>query len=220
MRLMQIQSKADTSLLRRAGFSLVEMLAVLLILSILITVLVTQLTGQGEVVKARMTESFMTGELGTAITTYETEFGGYPTARFLKDWGTEPNATNLGSEALILSLFRKEWGGADISTDRFVNTDYDSLRKPIGNTDILGKDLMELGDEWGNPIAYFDRKSYGQKHIYLTLNNDTGEEVENTVEARKDGDRYINPRKYQLISAGEDGIFNTEDDLVNWRKQL
>ncbi|MEM7517329.1 MAG: prepilin-type N-terminal cleavage/methylation domain-containing protein, partial [Planctomycetota bacterium] len=113
MRLMQIQSKAETSALRRAGFSLVEMLAVLLILSILITVLVTQLTGQGEVVKARMTESFMSGELGTAITTYETEFGRYPAARFLEDWGTEPNATNLGSEALILSLFRKEWGGAD-----------------------------------------------------------------------------------------------------------
>ncbi len=207
-----------TSAPRNAGFSLVEMLAVIVILGILIAFLVPRLAGSGEVVKERLTKSFLNGELAAAITTYETEFGQPPPGRFLTEWGTEPNDTNVGAEARGLGLWRKERGGRDRDTEPFCNTDADVVRKPIGQAAILGNQLWELSDEWGNPIAYFDRHSYGQKQVYLTIDGTTGESVENTVEAIKDaGGRYVNPRKYQLLSAGIDGRFGTEDDILNVR---
>jgi prepilin-type N-terminal cleavage/methylation domain-containing protein len=198
-----------------SGFTLIELLAVLVILGILIAVLVPRLVGATAAAKAKLQRSKFV-ELDAALAEYETKFGDYPPSSFLEEWGPPPNDTNTGGEALVLSLWSPKWGGTTISPDHLVNSDEDNTKKPLAT--FPKPDLFELADIWGNPIAYFHRRDYGKKDKYLTKNNINGEEAEATVVARKDPQTglYYNANRYQLISAGLDGEFGTQDDIGNW----
>ena len=205
----------------RSGFSLIEILAVVVILSILMVFLLPMLTGQGEVVKGQSTSTFLR-ELDAALAEYNDEFGAYPSSEYKQKWEISGNPTNKGAESLVLHLWSKEWGGTAISTDRFVNLDDDAAKNDIVDPNVIanGK-LLELGDAWDNPIAYIQRKQYGEKLAYTTIDNETGEYVESEVSAFKNPKTgtYYKPRKYQLISAGEDGVFGTPDDITNFDRE-
>jgi len=200
---------------RRSGFTLIELLAVLVILGILIAVLVPRLVGATDAARARLQRAEFV-KLDGALGEYEHQFGDYPPSSFLEEWGPPPNDTNTGCEALVLSLWSPKWAGSTIPADHLVNTDDDRTKKPLAS--FPKPDLLELADSWGNPIAYFHRRDYGKKEKYLTKNNLTGEHSEATVIARKDPvtGLYYNANRYQLISAGLDGEFGTEDDIGNW----
>ena len=201
----------------RAGFTLIEMLAVLIILGILMAILIPRLGKAGEVAEEKMTRVYLS-ELNAAIGEYEQHFGDYPTSRFLDEWGPPPNPTNLGAETLVLCLWSPKWGGTTLSPDRVVNLDEDATKKALAT--FPKPALFELRDEWGNPIAYFHRRDYGRRDAYVTDNPTTGEKIDGTVTAQKDETTglYRNPNRFQLISAGLDGEFGTADDLGNWEK--
>ena len=202
---------------RRSGFSLIEMLAVMVILSILLVFLAFRLGGMGESAKARMTETYL-NEVGLAASEFEHETGDYPSSSWKSEWGAQPNKQNLGIEALCLTLWSESYGGTALSEDKLDNTDGDRSKKSL--TTHANRDLFELVDSWGNPIAYFHRRDYGREDVYLTIEEETAEWVESTVKAHtspKTGS-YYNPRGFQLISAGQDGIFDTEDDLTNFQR--
>lgn len=204
----------------RAGFSLIEILAVLVILSILAAFLIPNLTGHGELVKAQSTEAFLS-QIDAALAEYNNEFGAYPKSEFNSKWGIESNKSNIGAEALVQALWSVEWAGTALSTDKFTNTDNDKSKKTVIDPNIIAKgDLMELADSWGNPIAYIHRSQYGEKVTYTSYDNDTAELDDVEISALKNPatGSYYNPRKYQLISAGEDGLFGTDDDLTNFRR--
>ena len=199
----------------RAGFTLIELLAVLVILALLMVFLVPRLGKAGEVAEERMTRTYLT-QLDVAIAEYEHQFGDYPPSRFLPEWGTPPNTTNLGAETLVLALWSPKWEGTSIPPDALSNLDEDATPKPLAT--FPKPMLFELRDRWGNPIAYFHHRDYGRKDLYVTESPDTGETIESSAAARTD-DRtglYRNPKRYQLISAGLDGEFGTEDDIGNW----
>lgn len=201
-----------------AGFSLIEILAVIVILSILMVFLLPNLTGQGEVVKAQSTSAFM-HEMEAALAEYNDEFGAYPSSDFKSKWGITANPTNKGAEALVLQLWSQEWGGSGLSTDRLENLDRDSAKNSIVDPNVIANGaLMELTDAWGNPIAYIHRKQYGEKFLYTSFEDETGELVESHIQAFKNPKTgtYFEPRKFQLVSAGEDGVFGTEDDITNF----
>ncbi len=204
---------------RAAGFSLIELLAVIVILSILMVFLIPNLTGAGAVVKAQSTSAFL-GEIDTALSEYHAEFGAYPKSKFKAKWGISSNPTNTGAESMVMHLWSTEgWGGTTISTDRFCNTDNDSAKNNVVDPDVIGNGaLMELSDAWENPIAYIHRSQYGEKFLYTTFEEETGELIESQISAFKNPatGAYFKPRKYQLISAGEDGVFGTEDDITNF----
>jgi prepilin-type N-terminal cleavage/methylation domain-containing protein len=198
---------------RSAGFTLVELLAVLVILSILMLVLLPRLAGFGERARERTTKAFLS-QLSAAIGEYEDRFGDYPPSQFLEKWGPPPNTTNLGAECLVLSMWSPEWTGTSLPEDRFVNTDGDETKKALSRIPKLA--LLELKDEWGNPIAYFHRRDYGRQDQYvLTRDDETGE---STAKARTNPatGTWFNPQSFQLISAGVDGEFGTGDDLANF----
>jgi len=200
----------------RAGFTLLELMAVIVILGILIAVLVPHLGRAGEEAKARATSAFLM-QIDTALSEYNNQFGDYPPSTFLETWGAAPNNSNLGAETLVLCLWSPEWNGTSLSEDRLVNTDNDETKKPIAR---FGKpSLFELKDEWGNPIAYFHHRDYGRQDVYVTKDPVTGEMRDSTVKAQTNPltKNYFNPNTYQLISAGEDGEFGTEDDIGNWK---
>jgi len=205
----------STSSRRRAGFTLIELLAVIVILGLLATFLLPKLTESLEVTKIKLTEEQLQ-QISVAIADYEQEMGDYPPSSWNGDWGPEPNETNLGGEVLCLSLWSEKYGGTGLSEELLVNSDEDEVKKSL--TTHANSDLFELKDAWGNPIAYFHRRDYDREDPYLTVDAETGELVEANVKALLNpttGNAY-NPRKFQLISAGEDGLFGTGDDIGNF----
>jgi prepilin-type N-terminal cleavage/methylation domain-containing protein len=198
-----------------AGFTLIELLAVLLILSILIIVLLPRITGFTEIAHERATKSWLV-QLSAAIGEYEDRFGDYPPSQFLDKWGTAPNTTNIGGEALVLSMWSPEWTGTTLPDDRFVNSDHDEAKKSLSR--MPKPALLELKDDWDNPIAYFHRRDYGRQDVYVVVSKGGDGEEESTVRALKNPvtGQYFQHDKFQLISAGADGLFGTDDDIANF----
>lgn len=199
----------------RAGFTLLEMIAVIVIIGILMIVLLPRLLGTSKTAQEQLVRASLV-ELGAAIDEYEHKFGDYPPSSWPDAWGTAPNSTNVGAECLVQSLWSNEWGGTSLSDDRFVNLDDDESKKPLSRLPVTK--LFELKDAWDNPIAYVHRRDYGKQLAYVTKDGETGELVDGLVSSAVNpvtkGPR--NPNKYQLISAGLDGRFGTDDDLGNW----
>lgn len=199
----------------RGGFSLIELLAVMMILGILMTFLAFQLGGMGEVAKVSTTETFLQ-QIGGACNEYEQETGDYPSSAWNNDWGATPNKTNLGGEALCIALWSKDYGGTSISDDQLGNSDEDEAKK--GLTTHGNNKLFELIDSWENPIAYFHRRDYNREDLYFTLDEE-GMWDSSTVRALKNPKTgsFYNPRGFQLISAGPDGLFGNDDDIYNFK---
>ncbi|QDU69073.1 type II secretion system protein [Engelhardtia mirabilis] len=202
-----------TKTIDRAGFTLLELMAVVVILGILIGLLVTALGGAEESAKVRLTKVSMT-QLSAAIDAYEREFGGYP-ASTLPESAGGANAVNVGIEALVASLWSNGWeGGGDLDPDELVNLDADSSKKQF--TDFPDRQLFEVADQWGNPIAYFHNRDYERPQRYTVEDQETGELLDDEVRAFKNETtrRYFQHNKYQLISAGPDGRFMTPEDNI------
>lgn len=199
----------------RAGFTLLEMLAVIVILGILMIVLLPRLLGTQKTAQEQLVRASLV-QIGAAIDEYEHKFGDYPSSTWVDAWGTVPNSTNVGAECLVQSLWSNQWGGTSLSEDGFVNLDEDESKKALSRLPT-GK-LFELKDAWDNPIAYIHRRDYGKQHAYVTRDGETGELVDNTVTAATNPTTKSprNPNKFQLVSAGVDGRFGTDDDLGNW----
>lgn len=204
--------------LRRAnaGFTLIEMIAVVVILSILIVILVPKLMGGGDTVRAGNTRAFL-ASLASKIAEYEQEQGDWPKSSAATAMDL-PNKLNLGSELLVVALYAPERPDPGLPDERLCNTDADKSRKSL--TRLASADLFEIADDWGNPVAYVHRVDYGTPMDYQTLSADGSEWVQ-SVKALKNPrtEDYYNRAGFQLISAGPDGEFGTKDDIGNFNQE-
>jgi prepilin-type N-terminal cleavage/methylation domain-containing protein len=199
----------------RAGFTLIELLAVIMILGILIVVLLVSMTKPIETVEGQATRMTMQ-TIGLAADAYEDDQGDYPRSKLATEAGTAPNATNLGSECLYLALCAEKAPGFGKFEEHMSNSDEDQLAKrPTG---FQVATLFELCDKWDNPIAYFHRSDYGREDLYVTIDKE-GQRVEGTVKALKNPKtgNYYEALRFQMISAGPDGVFGGEDDVTNFK---
>ncbi len=196
------------------GFTLIEMIAVLAILSILAAILVTQLGSAEEVVQEKLLRAELQ-QISLAISHYESEEGDFPSSSPADGEGA-PNAINTGAERLVLALWSGGLEGCGLSPDELDNTDGDSTATV--QSDLPTKDLFELTDPWNNPIAYFHHADYGRADLYSTFDPVTGATTESRVTAKKNKKTklYYEHRRFQLISAGSDGVFGTEDDITSF----
>ena len=199
------------------GFTLIEVLAVIVILGILMVVLLPKLTGISDKAKAKNTGMWIS-VIASAISEYETRAGDFPPSQFQEKWGSAPNLSNMGAETLVISLWSPDWGGTNLQEDKLSNTDKDELKKSV--TRFGTNALFELKDEWDNPIAYFHRRDYGRTDTYAITESDTGEAVDAQVKAllNPQTKTYYNSNTFQLISAGLDGKFGTDDDVTNFQR--
>lgn len=208
----------------RSGFTLTELLVVIMILSVLAGITMLGLSKWGQRADEIAVETAMR-TLEAALETYanRTENGDYPPSS-LADYpgvGRLTNRQNLGMESVVLCLSRKGTATHDfesIKEMRLENFDDDRTERSV--TTFGKQDLFELVDPWDMPIVYFHSRDYARVES-LGLGSVTGFEDE-IVQARpwksaKTGS-YFKARGFQLISAGPDATFNTEDDITNFER--
>ncbi len=209
---------------RLRGFTLIELLIVIGILSMLLVVLVPQLVEGKQT--ARIHECGLRIEAAAAAArAYESQrrFGDYPPDDFRDPDGTikvPRDSVNPGIESFLVFLHRMDSREPGLSDheDWFGNTDGDRSDTVLGRLDR--KEKVELLDPWGNPIAYFHHRNYGEEQTYRMGGGEEGdpeEAEEQVVQAWRTRDgRWFHPRSFQLFSAGPDGVFNTRDDVANF----
>lgn len=212
----------DALATRRAGFTLVELLAVLIILSILAAFLITNLAKARESVEEQATRATLT-QIAAALTEYESEKGDWAPSSFPDAWGAAPDATNLGAEVLYMTICAEGQIGEGRFDESPANVDGD--RAVLRIPGHASQELFEIADAWGNPIAYFHNRDYGREDSYKTYDGETGEVVLGTVRARKNErtSRWHEPRGFQLISPGPNGVFDKpgtdgDDDITNFKE--
>lgn len=199
----------------RAGFTLIEILAVLLILGILFTFLMRTGLGGAKAVEIGRTETFLQQVAGI-VDDYNNEFGRYPPSTFESSLDGPPSKANEGIESLVITLWRAgaDWQARDVDTDNLTNTDNDKTKL----TSFSAGRGYELADLWGNPLAYIHRRDYKKQFTYVTY-DEQNNEIEGMVKAlisEKTGDPY-RKNSFQLISAGPDGVFGNRDDIANFQ---
>jgi prepilin-type N-terminal cleavage/methylation domain-containing protein len=213
---------ASAALRSRQGFTLIELLTVILIIGILASVLVLNLRDATETAEMESTRHRL-AELKGAIDNYYNEQGGYPPSSFSSEQEVSNDGENVGIEALVVALWSRKFeaGGLLGSVrDELTNVDGDSSPKRL--TDFETRELLEVADAWDNPIAYIERADYPQANRrYLTIDRETGEDVHTAPVAFKNPrtGQYYQPQSFQLISAGSDGRFGTEDDITTFDRE-
>lgn len=205
-------------LARRGGFTLIEMLAVLLIIGILFTFLLGSVLRSGEAVKANATRTFLE-TLSAGLNEYEAAKGDYPRSSFPNDLDPKPSKSNMGIEMLVISLWpaNGSFAAAPVREERLTNSDGD--RTSTSLTSYTSGDCFELRDDWDNPIAYIHRRDYNKTFQYTAFDLEAGDFVDQPVKAMVSsvtGDPF-NKTTFQLLSAGEDGVFGTSDDVGNFK---
>lgn len=201
---------------RQAGFTLIEILAVIAILGLLMGIAavgIGKFRQKGNIAATKATIE----TLGLMIQKYESHYGSCPEDT-LANYKIQNNGINEGIEALYVGLHRKDFAeGATLDEKLLSNTDEDTTATVYHRVAGFNNSLFEVKDAWGNPIAYFRYTSYGRKQSYRMADPPDPENADQEVSARQSATTgtWVNPDTYQLISAGPDRIFGTDDDVTN-----
>jgi prepilin-type N-terminal cleavage/methylation domain-containing protein len=199
----------------QAAFTLIELLIVIGLITLLMAVLVPNLlTPQKQGQQAETLQRLKHLEL--CIRAFETKHGYYPPSTFAnadKDVKVKNNGINEGIECLLVHIHKQSLGGTATLEDKvdwLENTDKDDGGYHIQLLETTK--LLEVMDSWQQPIVYFREDAYGQPQT-VALGGEDQEQA--TVRAMKNPatGRFLSPRKWQLISAGPDGEFGTDDDI-------
>ena len=201
-----------------AGFTLIEILAVLAIVGLLMSIGFMAFGRQTERARVAETRSII-DQVANLIAQYELKRGDFPEASLKAAGVKSDNDINEGIEACLVRLHGKDHPSGRLMSDKYLgNTDEDST--PTDYHRNGSHALMEVLDGWGNPLAYFTFKDYGSSQEILLGHADEQEVPEQVVEAAMNEETGIwaNADSFQLISAGPDQIFNTEDDVTNFSR--
>lgn len=199
------------------GFTLIELLIVIGIVSLLAVALLPQIVGVMGAGKQAATISRIQ-MLRQMIAKYEQKHGRYPPSEFemaVKGVPVKGDSVNAGIECLVIHLSQRSLGvnfSFDDKAEWLQNTDSDDNGAEVPELNTTKK--LEVVDAWGTPFAYFHNASYGKsQRIMLADPEGIGGEMV-TANAMKGSRGFLNGRKYQLISAGEDFEFGTLDDVA------
>ncbi|MAW61271.1 MAG: hypothetical protein CMJ94_10605 [Planctomycetes bacterium] len=193
----------------RSGFTLLELMVVIVIVGILMGALLTSGGALFRDSKKKQT-SVRLDTLATLIREYRQIEGVFPSDRLPS--GVNTGAMNAKPEALFLELFAEKYSGQRPNQEWLVNTDGDSSGKAL--TFLESRELFEIGDAWGSPILYFHHLHYGEVAQVMAGPDGMPYEQEAAAAKNETTGSYRQPNNFQLISAGEDGEFGTDDDII------
>jgi prepilin-type N-terminal cleavage/methylation domain-containing protein len=200
----------------RAGFTLIELLIVIGIIAVLAAALMPVMVDAGNSAKESNTKALF-DRLAVGCDSFKRAHHYYPPDDFVDPDGKltlkSDNGINTGIESLVAFLSQVKATGADLSDvgPQLTNTDGDDNGALLP---VLGrKERLEIADGWGTPLAYFSRTSknggFGKPQKIIGADGQT-----QTVSARKNAEGLpLGKNKFQLLSAGKDLIFGTDDDL-------
>jgi type II secretion system protein G len=129
---------------KRRGFTLIEMLVVVVIISILSALVLAAVSAARTRSKAMASKATITG-LEAALERYEGDFGDYPAS-------DADNTGIAGAENLYECLMTTQKSGP------YINKSGDFPSCDPGN-----KDKPKFCDAWNRPIRYFHHHDYGNK---------------------------------------------------------
>ena len=203
---------------RARGFTLIELLIVITIIALLAAALMPAIFGGGKAAKIAATEADQL-VLSNGCEGFSRKHGYFPPddlkspeAGVKTAWKAD-NGTNTGIESLVVFLSQSASDGQDLSalSDRFTNTDKDQhgVELPLLHT----SERVEMADAFGTPMAYFTK--FGMDKAQQVALPE--KEAVPVKAKRRDASAYHGHGKYQILSAGQDLIFGTDDDIV-WPK--
>ncbi len=199
----------------QGAFTLIELLIVMGLIALLVAALAPNLLMPGREGKRAETLARMQ-HLELCIRVYTRKNGYYPPSSFANAHKTvkvKNNGTNEGIECLMVHIHRQSLGRTATLEDKMdwlKNTDNDDGGFLISL--LQTSKLFEVVDAWGRPIAYFREDSYGQRQNIVMGGEDQEQETVRALQHSING-VYLSPRAFQLISAGEDGVFGSDDDI-------
>ena len=198
------------------GFTLIELLIVIGILGTLAVVLVPQIFSVSESAKESATEADML-MLETGVNQFVRTYGIAPSddlkppdERIKATWKPD-NGRNTGIESLVCFLALSVRDGLDLAplAERLVNGDKDD--HGVEQPTLRSRERYEIADHWQTPLVYFAKS--GMQRAQLVQAEPDADAVQVKPKRRPDGVAY-GAGKFQLLSAGRDRTFGTDDDLV------
>ncbi len=200
---------------REDGFTLIELLIVIAIIGTLVVAFLPDLLGAKEDAKVTATIGNLQ-RLSLGCESFERKHHYYPPDDLVdpekKLSLKTDNGINTGIESLVVFLSQSPADGADLSDLRLGNTDGDdngAILPTLGR-----KERLEIADEFDTPLCYFSKTTRtGGFDQPQSVAVGAGQ-PQLTAKARRNVDgQPIGGHKYQLLSAGKDQQFGTDDDL-------
>lgn len=205
----------------RRGFTLLELLIVILIISILSSLLMWGIHAAIETAKASNSQAMLQSISG-ALQIYKSQFGDYPPSSLDAFKVRLPNDTNNGIETLVACISTKKKGGQPFYTpptdDMYVNVDSDKVDKNPTQWIFGDTELREFKDFMGNCLWYIHHSDYDKPkpHHLKVIPSPGAKKIDLKVYQSDKTKTPANPGRFQLVSPGLDGEFGTPDDLKTW----
>ena len=209
------------------GFTLIELLVVVAVLGTIMALILPRLFSTG--VSAQINAcSVAIKDLAGVARSHDTETGDFPRdslALFPREFKVKVDKTNPGIEAFLidLALARTPSGTTYLddlrSSGNLCNQDEDKAGALLGYLESM--EQYEVQDPWGGVLVYFHHRGYGTAQEVSDPLGAAGSGETVTVKAVTDPTtgRYYEPHRFQIISAGPDMEFGTDDDIHNFKKR-
>ena len=205
------------------GFTLIELLVVMAILAVLGGVAIFGIPGMLRSADKQALKVYIE-ELSASVENYANNprNGDFPptTLAGMAGEGGRQTRENCGIESLVICLNRGAGSRSfdESKTVRLENLDGDESDKPMASFAV--KDLFELVDIWGTPLAYFHHRDYGRvdRDDLGTVSGNEDSPIDCRPWKNLQTGNWFQPARFQIISAGPDGLFNTEDDITNFER--
>jgi prepilin-type N-terminal cleavage/methylation domain-containing protein len=199
------------------GFTLVELLVVMVIIASLAGIGMISIPPILRNMDRKATEAYLMN-LTAALEAYRSSEGTYPptTLRDFPGVGAVNSLENCGISALVMCMNSKSYSGAfDFEDGKIVTLSEDGAgMTQVQLTRFGDRKLYTLADKWGTTLAYVNAVDYANPDVRNVS------AVEGTVkfvpwQSQKTKTAFRRD-SFQLVSAGPDRVFNTEDDVTNF----